>query len=179
MKLGNFLSINPTDTRTGLARYGQLDKEIFFEFYQKKKELRKIADTISKLAAAEAPYIFALNDESEELEVQEGRVLYRFHKHLERKPTLIQRKKAIEAKKGKLICCVCDFDFQGTYGELGTGFIECHHTKPVSSMRPGDVTKLSDLILVCSNCHRMLHRRLSMDWRELRGMVRQQKILYK
>lgn len=175
MKLGNFLSIDPTDNRTGLARYGQLDKEVFFEFHQRKDELRKIADTITKLATVAIPYISGSNDESEELEVQEGRVLYRFHKHLERKPTLIHKKKAIEARKGNIICCVCGFDFQATYGELGAGFIECHHTKPISSMKPDEVTKLSDLILVCSNCHRMLHRRLSIDWRELKSMVQQLK----
>jgi len=45
-----------------------------------------------------------------------------------------------------------------TYGKLGEGFIEAHHVKPVSELGPGSMTKVSDLTLVCSDCHRMLHR---------------------
>jgi predicted HNH restriction endonuclease len=29
---------------------------------------------------------------------------------------------------------------------------------PVSKLRKTDKTKLSDIAMVCSNCHRMLHR---------------------
>jgi 5-methylcytosine-specific restriction protein A len=36
--------------------------------------------------------------------------------------------------------------------------LECHHRKPLASLRPGQRTRLSDLALVCPNCHRMLHR---------------------
>ncbi|MBT3031446.1 MAG: HNH endonuclease [Candidatus Thiodiazotropha sp. (ex Lucina pensylvanica)] len=50
------------------------------------------------------------------------------------------------------------FDFSEKYGKLGEGFAECHHTKPPSTLKPGEKTKLSDLAVVCSNCHRMLHR---------------------
>ena len=50
------------------------------------------------------------------------------------------------------------FDFFKIYGEHGKGYIECHHLKPVSKMNEGDETKLSDLSLVCSNCHRMIHK---------------------
>ena len=58
-----------------------------------------------------------------------------------------------------LLCEACGFDFEQVYGEHGKGFIECHHTKPVSELKAGEKTKLSDLALVCSNCHRMIHRR--------------------
>jgi 5-methylcytosine-specific restriction enzyme A len=60
--------------------------------------------------------------------------------------------------KGDLACEVCDFDFSARYGERGDGFIECHHTKPLADGSPGEKTKLSDLALVCANCHRMIHR---------------------
>ena len=49
--------------------------------------------------------------------------------------------------------------FAAAYGERGDGFIECHHTIPVRDLRPGSRTRLSDLALVCANCHRMIHRR--------------------
>lgn len=52
------------------------------------------------------------------------------------------------------------------YGEIGTGYIEGHHTIPISDMNENRKTKIDDIVLVCSNCHRMLHRKrpwLSID----------------
>lgn len=60
--------------------------------------------------------------------------------------------------KGKhLKCEVCGFDFEEAYGELGAGYIEVHHKKPVSEgVRITDLNK--DLVMLCSNCHTMIHR---------------------
>lgn len=56
-------------------------------------------------------------------------------------------------------CQVCGFDFKATYGELGSGFIQVHHTRPLSQVRSGyNVDPESDLIPVCPNCHAMLHQ---------------------
>ena len=60
-------------------------------------------------------------------------------------------------------CMVCRFDFELTYGELGRGYIECHHLNPLSERAEADwtdelVTRLDDVAVVCANCHRMLHR---------------------
>jgi putative restriction endonuclease len=49
-------------------------------------------------------------------------------------------------------------DFEKKYGERGKDFIEAHHTIPVSEMVPGQNTKVEDIALVCSNCHKILHR---------------------
>ena len=86
----------------------------------------------------------------------ERRVLYRLHRQRERNASLVKKKKQL-AKS--LACEVCGFDFLECYGELGKGYIECHHTKPISEYQPGERTKLADLALVCANCHRMLHRK--------------------
>lgn len=86
------------------------------------------------------------------------RVLLRQHKIRERNRSLVAKKKAsVMAKEGCLKCEVCGFDFQQTYGQLGEGFIECHHKVPISQF-PGQKTRLKDLALVCANCLRMLHR---------------------
>ena len=54
---------------------------------------------------------------------------------------------------------VCDFDFEEVYGELGKDFIEVHHTKPLSSLEHEvEVNPEEDLVCLCSNCHRMIHR---------------------
>tara|TARA_B100000949_G_C14090247_1_gene369680 strand:- start:70 stop:297 length:228 start_codon:yes stop_codon:yes gene_type:complete len=52
------------------------------------------------------------------------------------------------------------FSFSEVYGEHGTGFIEVHHKVPVSTL--GDDTRVDpkqDIAVVCSDCHRMIHRK--------------------
>ncbi len=70
-------------------------------------------------------------------------------------------------------CKVCDFDFQNTYGELGRGFAEAHHTTALSKLRGKVKNSKEDLITVCSNCHRMLHKMKGEenDYKELRKRV--------
>ena len=89
----------------------------------------------------------------------EGRTTLRMHKVRERNPRL--RNKAFEKflqTHNKLFCEVCNFSFVDTYGEIGQGFIEVHHIKPISEYSEEDTTQINDLKIVCSNCHRMIHR---------------------
>jgi 5-methylcytosine-specific restriction protein A len=55
----------------------------------------------------------------------------------------------------------CGFDFEETDGERGKGFIECHHVKPLHTLKPGEKTSVDDLMLLCSNCRRMVHTKSS------------------
>lgn len=80
------------------------------------------------------------------------------HLRRERSAGLRNKKiKSVISEKHELKCEVCDFNFEIAYGELGKGFAEVHHIKPLSTL--GETkTKLSDLAVLCSNCHRMIHR---------------------
>lgn len=90
----------------------------------------------------------------------EGKVKLKQHLVRERNPLVIKlAKERFLQQHGKLFCEVCEFDFQQYYGELGHGYIEGHHTKPVSEMDDNQETKVEDIALVCANCHRMLHRK--------------------
>ena len=78
----------------------------------------------------------------------------------ERSPALIKAAKALfKREEGRLNCQVRAFDFYECYGEIGQDFVEAHHTKPISELDKETKTKVEDIALVCSNCHRMLHRR--------------------
>ena len=105
-------------------------------------------------------------DQDEE-EGNEGQILSRIHRYRERSRDLVDRKKSqFFGDHGSLHCEACGFDFLKIYGERGNGFIECHHTKPVSQLEEDGKTKVSDLVVLCSNCHRMIHRKkpwLKMD----------------
>ena len=98
----------------------------------------------------------------------------RIHRYRERDTKLVKRKKERVLKEiGTLSCEVCGFYFVEVYGDRGYGFIECHHTKPVSEFMVGERTKISDLSLICSNCHRMIHKKrpwLSVN--ELKDVIR-------
>jgi len=88
----------------------------------------------------------------------EGKEKYKLHRSLERDSSI--GKKAKENRMdtvGELRCDVCQFSFSDKYGELGAGFIEAHHTIPVSQLKGERKTNIKDMALVCSNCHRMLH----------------------
>lgn len=107
---------------------------------------------------AETPRLRLLS-EDEESRYPEGVASYRLHRQLERDTGLAEKAKQKRlAEAGSLSCDVCGFDFEQEYGELGAGYIEAHHTVPVSQLNGDTQTQLSDLALVCSNCHRMLHR---------------------
>ena len=89
----------------------------------------------------------------------EGAERYRLHRSRERNAAIATTAKAKRlAETGELRCDVCSLDFGEMYGAHGEGYIEAHHTIPISTLADGAKTKLSDMVLVCSNCHRMLHR---------------------
>ena len=120
-----------------------------------------------------APSWMENDEQAEEDSVMEGQMLYKLHKVRERSPKIVKAKKeqAIE-RYGKLICEACVFVFEETYGTLGIGFIECHHRTPLAQFKAGRKTRLEDLALVCSNCHRMLHKKIdTLSVEDLRGII--------
>jgi putative restriction endonuclease len=94
-------------------------------------------------------------DSAEPFMASEGAAVLRTHLRRERSKLLIER---FKSQLRSFACSVCGFDFGKTYGDLGRGFIEAHHLTPVAELEPRSKTTLEDLIAVCSNCHRMLHR---------------------
>lgn len=163
MKLGNFTAIDPNNSGMGLTRCSKLDKQTFFEFQNKKDDLKKIAEIILETLNHQETVSKLYNIENEHNEIIhegfEGEVILKLHKVRERNSNLSNSKKVKVLKEtGKLQCEACKFDFFETYGELGKGYIECHHNKPLSTYDVRQKTTLNDLALVCSNCHKMIHR---------------------
>jgi 5-methylcytosine-specific restriction protein A len=89
----------------------------------------------------------------------EGRRKWAQHFSRERKPEIVTAKKAHVLKTtGSLKCEACEFDFAERYDAIGEGFCEVHHKVSLSSLNEESETKLEDLVVLCSNCHRMIHR---------------------
>jgi len=118
---------------------------------------------------------FKYFDEDEQIE--EGTVQYSNIKIRTRSAKL--RKEAIRHFKdseGKIKCSICGFDFEEKYGNLGNGFIEIHHKKPIYTYLDQDYKQLvskilNNLIPVCSNCHRMIHRMDKVDEERLKKII--------
>lgn len=106
--------------------------------------------------------------------VEGGRKVYYTSKY-ERKAKC--RQQAIDIHGCK--CSVCGFDFKAVYGDLGEGYTEIHHKKPLHSLEEEvEVNPETDLVPVCSNCHRMLHRRRDriMTIEELKNIIKTQRL---
>lgn len=178
LKLSNFLAIDPNYQGKGMESFSKLDYEIFMEFVNDKERLIKLSKRIKKAVLNEELNfkLYKIEDEEDDEipSVKEGLVIYKLHKYRERDPNINRKKKEKYYKEhGKLECEICGFDFHKVYGEIGIGFIECHHKKPLSDVESEVITSIDDLALVCSNCHRMLHREMNiLSIEELRKRIK-------
>jgi HNH endonuclease len=89
----------------------------------------------------------------------EGNQTLAIHYRRERNRSLVEAKKrVVEAEKGYLACEVCEIDFRRLSPRYGLACCEVHHLRPLALGPIEEPTRLSDLAIVCSNCHRMIHR---------------------
>jgi hypothetical protein len=104
----------------------------------------------------------------------EGGRSWRLHLMIERNRGNIKRKKEqVKRDTGSLDCDACGFNFAGFYGDLGGDFCEVHHRLPLSQVDAPLRPDLDDLAIVCSNCHRMIHKTCPMmSVEEFREMLR-------
>jgi len=82
---------------------------------------------------------------------------YAYHRKIERNRTAAHHAKKFHGTR----CQACDLDFGERYGKIGQGFIEAHHLRPIATLEEGVPVKYdvaADFAVLCSNCHRMIHR---------------------
>lgn len=133
---------------------------------EEKRRQRNIAslENLEKTAAAD------LESQAYEDEYPEGKQIQRLSSFHERNPKL---RAAAIAFHGQ-ICKACGFDFQKKYGEHGAGYIEVHHLTPISTFsKETNVDPKTEMTVLCSNCHRMIHRKkeLPLSPEDLRGIL--------
>ncbi len=96
-----------------------------------------------------------VEDDEDGLSIEDGTRL-REHKRIERNQKLAKKAKELQG----YTCKSCGFDFEKKYGALGKGFIEAHHLTPVSTLKGKKIglDPKKDFTVLCSNCHRMIHK---------------------
>lgn len=164
MKMMNFRSLDPFYTssgKVGLTKRNKDERPVWDRFSTAPEELQEVAAAIR--AAVENADMESLPDTDEDpdfVEAEEGRVLSRLHRTRERNRKLVEAcKKAAMKKHKRLACEACKFEFAGKYGDTTQSIIDVHHTRPVHTLEVGEKTKLKDLVLLCANCHRVVHSR--------------------
>jgi 5-methylcytosine-specific restriction enzyme A len=172
LKTYNIASTHPS-YRGAPSNGNRLDKEVLDDFRADPARMRAMAARIRELLIRnEASSTGPPDVDSADVPAGEGGLALRAHLRRERDPNLRRKKLADTKRRGLPIACeVCTFDFGLTYGSHGLDYIECHHRTPLH-VTGETLTKLTDLALLCSNCHRMIHR--TKRWltaEELRNLV--------
>jgi len=150
------------------------DEPSRFEFILSVKEVIEIEDEMELV-----DYILAFPNESGEniSFLIEGAKKITQHVRYERNP--FNRKEAIRIQGYK--CRICGFGFDEVYGkDLADNYIEVHHIKQLSDGEQV-IDPAIDLLPVCANCHRMLHRKKksSVTIAELKRIVEYNRLINK
>lgn len=155
---------NHDGTRT---RGGKLSAQVAEAFAKDNHKMRALAEMLRQDGQldlvldhdehAETPEIDATSADEFAAAI-EGKVFQRITRVYERDPKLRRRKIEQSRKERNSIACeVCGFDFEVTYPGVGDGYVHVHHVVPLHTSGPVENT-LDDLILLCANCHQMIHR---------------------
>jgi Predicted restriction endonuclease len=128
-------------------------------------DLNNSKELINNLIEDESSYFYM---DEHDIEMQdldiveglEGKEQLIIHLKKERNQKLMKKCKQLFLLKDKYLHCeICNFSFYENYGDIGINFIEGHHVIPISELKAETIVKSTDILMVCSNCHRMLHRR--------------------
>ena len=91
-----------------------------------------------------------ISDNLDEFIFQEGSVKYVTHLKRERNPNVVSYIKEHTA----WTCDICNIKYHDKYG---VDYIEAHHKTPVSDNLDKYDIRVSDLVLLCPNCHKAVH----------------------
>ncbi|WP_228002458.1 HNH endonuclease [Nocardia australiensis] len=150
------------------TRGGKLSVHVAASFAKDPHKMRALAETLRQ--NGQLDLVLDLDEEytdtsateaasAEEIVAAiEGKASQRLTRVYERDPKLRRRKIEQSRKERNSIACeVCGFDFEATYPGVGDGYVHVHHVVPLHTTGPVENT-LDDLILLCANCHQMIHR---------------------
>lgn len=157
------MNLRAVHTGKGLKNVSAMDNAIWEEFGNNREELFHAASLIR--GTIEDPGVdLDLADDEEEF--REGGLLTRRHKSRERNKNI--RKKLLDSRKskGQLACDMCELEPASKDQRFLDTIFEAHHIVPLAQAK-SNVTRLKDMALLCANCHRLIHRAISLEKRWL------------
>ena len=95
----------------------------------------------------------------DDLGFAEGKKKLKEHIYRERNPEVIKvaKERFKEQHGGRLFCEACSIELSAIYN-IDDNFIEGHHEIPISKVEENSITRPEDIVMLCPNCHRMIHR---------------------
>ena len=158
-------NLNNLATGKGLGNVSENDRRIWSELGAQRREVEDLAELIRKSVSLEEIWENGTNwDEDEEF--FEGRLLTVLHKKRERDRNIRPKLLALRSKRGALVCDMCHRQANTSDASFEDAPFEAHHLLPMS-MALERKTLLKDMALLCANCHRLLHRAISLNKRWL------------
>lgn len=158
------LKSHDTLTRKGLATYSEGVFKITSEgkFYLT-KGFDQIASALQEQGFEEKDREEEFENDYEGIVIEEGAAVIKNVQVRKRSKKLTEIAKKYFTSDGKIPCITCEFNFYTTYGDLGKGYIEIHHTHPmhehdIEGEKEDFKEVIKKLAPLCSNCHRMIHR---------------------
>ena len=158
-KIANLRAVS---TGKGLKNTSKMDQRVWDEFGSNYIHLKDFCTLIRDGVDILKSELDVATFDDDDLEFDEGKVLTRVHKIRERHKGL--RKKLIGKlqNNNKCHCAICGVEPNAELGDYALRMFECHHIIPVSEALRAK-TRLSDLSLLCANCHRLIHALISKE----------------
>lgn len=155
-KLANLASASG---RNGFDNNSQLDREIWKELGDDPVQTARLASAIRSTFEEVDPTEVVGPEPDEGAVFAEGELVTRVHRVRERSPRL--RSAILDARDGELRCDACRTDASHVPDTLRAAMFEVHHMVPlaVSGRR---AVRTSDCVLLCANCHRVVHASIAM-----------------
>lgn len=156
------LNLHKIATGKGLGNTSKMDREVWEELGRDPLRTKKLADLIKASVGILGQLI---GDDDVEMTFSEGTIITKTHEVRERNPKLRKTLLQYRKKNGKVKCEMCGRGPYSIHEDLSDAIFEIHHIVPLSNALRIN-TRLSDLALLCANCHRFLHRAISIkgDW---------------
>ena len=154
--------------------YGVYESKTLPRTISQRQELGERAAAFFETVTRSLPDVALSSTENSTYLGNENRKVVRQHLQRERSGYLATLRK----QRDQYICQICGMQFDDVYGSIGRDFAEAHHIVPLSKIKGITLTRIDDLITVCSNCHRMLHRLDGEqgDVQKLKKIVKQQRL---
>jgi predicted HNH restriction endonuclease len=117
--------------------------------------IARIQQIVSSIQAIKYEDLKVKQISEKEPDISEGSYLELISHKYERDSSI----KNLAIKIHGLNCQACGFNFEMKYGRLGKDFIEIHHKNPLGQIKQKHIVDpKTDIAVLCSNCHRMVHR---------------------
>ena len=144
-------------TGKGLGNTSKMDHQVWAELGSSRGRTKELANLIRSGIEIVGSIKYETDDNEAFIE---GRVVTEAHLRRERDSSIRKRLLAQRKKSGPLKCEICGCHSSVSMSTLEDAMFEAHHILPLAATKER-TTKLKDMAILCANCHRIIHRAIT------------------